>query len=75
MIEWTVKKVTLDAKITRTADVVAEYPLSLRPIHRPEIPEICRDLKARAVPSSQYLPKDPFTQRQILTYYPYMCNS
>lgn len=43
--------------------------------NRPEIPAICQDKFARAVPGTQYLPKDPFTQRQVLLYYPYICNS
>lgn len=41
---------------------------------RPDLPALCQDVHARAVAASQYLPKDPFTQRQILSYYPYLCN-
>lgn len=45
-----------------------------RLLDRPELPSLCKNRHARAVAASQYLPKDPFTQRQVSLCYPYLCN-
>lgn len=39
----------------------------------PDIPDLCLDPKARCRKGAQYVPKDPYTLRQTLTYYPSEC--
>lgn len=43
--------------------------------HRPPVPPLCVDPRARARPMKQVLCKDPYTQRQVLMHYPYLSNS
>lgn len=41
--------------------------------YKPPLPSLCLDKLTRCTPGNQYLPKDPYVRRQILTYYPELC--
>jgi len=42
--------------------------------HKPVIPTLCFDLKARTRRTDQCIPKDPYTLRQVLIHYPHLIN-